>query len=126
MLVLSRKAQEKIRIGDDITITIVKLKGKTVRVGIEAPASTPVLRGELSFEGEPDRQPPKPQRKPTRNASSTRAEVKDCQSWTSDREACVTHTRVARSRVASVLPTVLGDAGPLREMLHRRGATNEC
>ena len=47
MLVLTRKNQEKIRIGDDITITVIKTKGKSVRLGIEAPNDVPVLRGEL-------------------------------------------------------------------------------
>lgn len=47
MLVLTRKTQEKIQIGDNITITILRVKGQTVRVGIEAPRSTKVIRGEL-------------------------------------------------------------------------------
>ena len=47
MLVLTRKSQEKIQIGDNITITILRVKGQTVRVGIEAPRSTKVVRGEL-------------------------------------------------------------------------------
>ena len=42
MLVLTRKHQEKIRIGDHITITVLKTKGKSVRLGIEAPAEVPV------------------------------------------------------------------------------------
>ena len=52
MLVLTRKHQEKIRIGDHITITVLKTKGKTVRLGIEAPAEIPVIRGELTFAGQ--------------------------------------------------------------------------
>ncbi len=52
MLVLTRKHQEKIRIGDHIMITVLKTKGKTVRLGIEAPTEVPVIRGELSFEGQ--------------------------------------------------------------------------
>ena len=52
MLVLTRKHQEKIRIGDHIIITVLKTKGKTVRLGIEAPMEVPVIRGELSFEGQ--------------------------------------------------------------------------
>ena len=52
MLVLTRKHQEKIRIGDHIVITVLKTKGKTVRLGIEAPTEVPVIRGELSFEGQ--------------------------------------------------------------------------
>ena len=47
MLVLSRKESEKIRLGDDIIITIVRVAGDKVRIGIEAPASVPVLRREL-------------------------------------------------------------------------------
>src|SRR5437868_47256 len=50
MLVLTRKYQEKIRIGNNITITVLRTKGKAVRLGIEAPADVPVIRGELSFE----------------------------------------------------------------------------
>jgi carbon storage regulator CsrA len=47
MLVLSRKQQEQIKIGDQITVTIVRVKGNTVRVGIEAPRDVRVIRGEL-------------------------------------------------------------------------------
>jgi len=50
MLVLTRKQNEKIQIGDQITITVVKLKGKAVRLGIQAPPEMSVLRGELAFE----------------------------------------------------------------------------
>jgi carbon storage regulator len=47
MLVLSRKLQEQIRIGDDVTITILRIKGNTVRIGIEAPRTKRVIRAEL-------------------------------------------------------------------------------
>jgi carbon storage regulator len=47
MLVLSRKESQRIRLGDQIVITIVKISGDKVRVGIEAPASVLVLRDEL-------------------------------------------------------------------------------
>ena len=47
MLVLSRKQQEQIKIGDQITVTIVRVKGNTVRVGIEAPRDVRVVRAEL-------------------------------------------------------------------------------
>lgn len=47
MLVLSRKLLESIKIGDDITVTIVKVKGNTIRLGIEAPRSVRVVRSEL-------------------------------------------------------------------------------
>ena len=48
MLVLSRKEQQQIRIGDTVTLTILKTKGKTVRIGIEAPRDARVVRAELS------------------------------------------------------------------------------
>ena len=47
MLVLSRKVDETIQIGDDIEIRILEVKGDTVRIGIEAPKSVDILRGEL-------------------------------------------------------------------------------
>ncbi len=47
MLVLSRKESERIRLGDSIVVTIVKIAGDRVRVGIEAPADILVLRDEL-------------------------------------------------------------------------------
>lgn len=47
MLVLTRKLQQQIKIGDQITVTILRVKGHTVRVGIEAPRDVRVVRGEL-------------------------------------------------------------------------------
>ena len=47
MLVLSRKERQRIRLGDDITVTIVRLAGDQVRLGIEAPREIRVLRDEL-------------------------------------------------------------------------------
>lgn len=47
MLVLSRKPNETIKIGDDIEIRILEVKGDTIRIGIEAPKTIDILRGEL-------------------------------------------------------------------------------
>lgn len=47
MLVLSRKERERIRLGDSIVLTIVRVSGDRVRLGIEAPADMLVLREEL-------------------------------------------------------------------------------
>jgi carbon storage regulator len=47
MLVLSRKESEKIRLGDSIVVTIVRVSGDKVRLGIEAPPNVVVLRDEL-------------------------------------------------------------------------------
>lgn len=47
MLVLSRRAGETVVIGEDVTITIIEVRGDVVRVGIDAPRSVQVHRGEL-------------------------------------------------------------------------------
>lgn len=47
MLVLSRKTEESFLIGDDIVISIVRVRGNKVRIGIQAPPSVPVTRTEL-------------------------------------------------------------------------------
>ena len=46
-MVLSRKTSERIQIGDSIVITVVKIAGNVVRLGIEAPKETAVVRQEL-------------------------------------------------------------------------------
>lgn len=47
MLVLSRKTSERILIGDEIRVTIVRVSQNGVRVGIEAPSHLTVIREEL-------------------------------------------------------------------------------
>ena len=47
MLVLTRKLGEKIQIGDEISIVIMELKGKQVKLGIEAPSNIKVHREEI-------------------------------------------------------------------------------
>ena len=52
MLVLSRKNNECIVINDNISIKVLAVRGNTVRLGIEAPASVGVLRGEIATKGD--------------------------------------------------------------------------
>ena len=59
MLVLSRGEGESIQIGDDITITMVRIGPKQIRVGIEAPQATNIVRTELRGIR---KQPPAPDR----------------------------------------------------------------
>ncbi len=47
MLVLSRKQNQRIRVGDSVVVTVVRVSGDKVRIGIEAPNSMRVLREEL-------------------------------------------------------------------------------
>ena len=59
MLVLSRKERQRIKVGDSIVVTVVRVTGDKVRLGIEAPDDVLVLREELDVgeksnsEGEP-------------------------------------------------------------------------
>jgi carbon storage regulator CsrA len=57
MLVLTRKIQQQIQIGDSIRITILQVKGNSVRVGIEAPRDVRILRCEVKDESPADAEP---------------------------------------------------------------------
>lgn len=50
MLVVARKVNERILIGDDVVVTVVRIDKNTVRIGIEAPATTKIIREELKNE----------------------------------------------------------------------------
>ncbi len=47
MLILSRKIDEKIKIGNDITITLIDVHGDQVKIGVEAPKDVKVFRQEV-------------------------------------------------------------------------------
>jgi len=50
MLVLTRKSNQSIMIGDDIEVTVLSIMGEKVRVGIQAPRDIPVFRREVYLE----------------------------------------------------------------------------
>ncbi len=54
MLVLSRREGERLKLGDAVVITIVRVSGDKVRLGIEAPPDVLVLREELDMLPEPE------------------------------------------------------------------------
>lgn len=47
MLILARKIDEKIKIGNDITLTIISVQGDQVKIGVEAPKNVKVFRQEV-------------------------------------------------------------------------------
>lgn len=47
MLILSRKSEEEIKIGDNITIKVISIRGDQVQLGIDAPRELPVHRKEI-------------------------------------------------------------------------------
>jgi carbon storage regulator len=63
MLVLTRKAGEKVVIGGGITVTVVEVQGNRVRLAFDAPEEVRILRAELAcgqdvlLEANPDRKP---------------------------------------------------------------------
>ena len=126
MLVLTRKYQEKIRIGDNITITVLRTKGKAVRLGIEAPSDVPVIRGELSFESE-DSEADAPAEDSSEEACKPRVGV--CRSdvpssWEMDlprdQKPRVEAARMPRGEVRSFLPKLAPGSAPLRAMMNER------
>ena len=52
MLILTRKKSETIQIGDQISITVIRVSGNKVRLGISAPRETRVMRVELEERGD--------------------------------------------------------------------------
>jgi carbon storage regulator len=53
MLILSRKSNESIIIGDNIRITVTSIRGRYVRIGIEAPEEVGIYREELCLDSAP-------------------------------------------------------------------------
>ena len=63
MLVLTRKSNQSIMIGDDIEVSVLAVMGEKVRIGIEAPRSVPVFRKEVYLEIQQDSSTPDEDRK---------------------------------------------------------------
>ena len=55
MLVLTRKSNQSIMIGDDIEVTVLSITGEKVRIGIQAPRDIPVFREEVYLEIQQER-----------------------------------------------------------------------
>jgi len=53
MLVLTRKNQERVFIGRDIEVTVLKIHGNRVKLGIKGPSNVVILRGDLAVRGSP-------------------------------------------------------------------------
>jgi carbon storage regulator len=56
MLVLTRKSNQSIMIGDDIEVSVLSIMGEKVRIGIQAPRDVPVFRREVYLEIQQERQ----------------------------------------------------------------------
>lgn len=78
MLVLSRKASERIHIGDNITIEVRRVAGNRVTLAIEAPRDIRILRGELEKAAKEfaDSTPEKANQSPAREVTGDKAAAK--------------------------------------------------
>jgi carbon storage regulator len=115
MLVLTRKQGEQIRIGDDVVITVVRTKGKGVRLGIQAPSHVPVLRGEIAraIGNETNQQ--------RSELADDAANEQDDDSWPEGGELYkVIHARGLQTSPSDVLGA-RGGRGLLRQMVASRG-----
>jgi carbon storage regulator len=145
MLVLTRKYQEKIRIGENITITVLRMKGKAVRLGIEAPSNVPVVRGELAFEDQAseDSEPTsveleleslesaEPQ--PNRSGRLIAGIAGMSTEWATDSHPAATKgdikqdsvkvgfSRMSRDKASKLMPKLATGTAPLRAMMDQRG-----
>lgn len=137
MLVLTRKLQEKIRIGENVTITVLRVKGKAVRLGIEAPLETAIVRGELTFEDGVSKtgrqEKPKSADAAPVDRSAGGRQMAEETAWLREKPVAdierrvsevvdpeVSFERVSRDEVTQVLPNLLAETNPLKAMVHAR------
>lgn len=62
MLVLTRKLNQEIRIGENIVVKVLSIKGNQIRLGIVAPSEVPVLREEVLTKVPLNQRSPQPQK----------------------------------------------------------------
>ena len=99
MLVLTRKSNQSIMIGDDIEVSVLSIMGEKVRIGIQAPRDIPVFRREVYLEIQEERgaaraDPPRSPSAPPRPTTGRRQPITRNSSWNI---ASVTPTAVASS-----------------------------
>jgi carbon storage regulator CsrA len=116
MLVLSRKLQQQIKIGEHITVTILRVKGNTVRVGVQAPRDVRVIRGEL----------PKVENSTESDealliAAATSSMNHEGEDATTSSEEDATSEPKKSATAAAQPPAVTPAHLPLRRICHRRG-----
>lgn len=104
MLVLSRKQQESIVIDVNVTITVLRIKGNKVQIGIDAPGNVHVVRGELRSNVTADR--------PSRDQQNKCSAILDRESETSDARSVRARPlrrflRAGRCQCTSLMPSPL-------------------
>jgi carbon storage regulator len=77
MLVLTRKSNQSIMIGDDVEVSVLSVMGEKVRIGIQAPQEIPVFRKEIYLEIHRDDELATPAEPSGADETGARAEVGD-------------------------------------------------
>ncbi|MCA9102198.1 MAG: carbon storage regulator [Planctomycetales bacterium] len=116
MLVLSRKQEQRIQIGEHVTVTILQVKGRSVRIGIDAPAELHIKRGELCDNDAGDAPPA---------ADEQNVQIEPSLPDTTPPVVTASHRdrTAARHRTPSLARRPMTDtagAGPLRRFVDRR------
>ena len=113
MLVLTRKTDQQIMIGDDIKITLLRIRPNSVRVGIEAPRNIRILRGELEW-GDPPSGGGQPQQD-SESADKSARELESAQARTTagpprerSEDGSVSSMDHAITKVDKKLPNIVG------------------
>lgn len=75
MLVLTRKSNQSIMIGDNIEVSVLAIMGEKVRIGIQADRSVPVFRKEVYLEIQAEQEPAPPEPEPGSPSQNGRREV---------------------------------------------------
>jgi carbon storage regulator len=57
VLIVTRRPRQTVKIGEDVSITVLEIRGTQVRIGIAAPRATTILRREIVAEPRPPRHP---------------------------------------------------------------------
>jgi carbon storage regulator CsrA len=105
VLVLSRKKSEQIQIGENITITVLRVKGSAVQIGVDAPSNVKILRSELSFDP-----PAAPVQAPVQAAVQASVQTATNRATTSAAKMELTATAVAEAPAAKRTATAPSSA----------------
>jgi len=119
MLVLTRKLQQQIKIGEHITVTVLRVKGNTVRVGIQAPREMRVIRGELP-KNAANTETAAPEVVNIETADVTPAETASENVEAAEEAACAVDLAPRETRTANS-PAPLASHLPLRRIRNRYG-----
>ncbi|MCA9177496.1 MAG: carbon storage regulator [Planctomycetales bacterium] len=115
MLVLTRKLQEQIRIGDNVVVTVLRVQGNSVRLGVEAPQEVSILRGELPvFDADPQ-----PEANADANETSVAVDGGESESRESDDDDAPTNARANTSAAPALSPTALSLAARVEQCIRQ-------